>query len=126
MCCFFFQAEDGIRDGHVTGVQTCALPILVSALDSTVEVYLANLALILIIGFFFSLLVILVSGRFLAKQAVKPIPRIVRQVKRISASNLNLRLDGAEEKDELGKLVSTFNDLLSKLEESFQVQNRFV
>src|SRR5690606_9371846 len=24
---FFFQAEDGIRDYHVTGVQTCALPI---------------------------------------------------------------------------------------------------
>src|SRR6266481_5013032 len=28
MCFFFFQAEDGIRDGTVTGVQTCALPIL--------------------------------------------------------------------------------------------------
>ncbi len=28
MLCFFFQAEDGIRDqGLVTGVQTCALPI---------------------------------------------------------------------------------------------------
>src|SRR5207253_8704560 len=27
---FFFQAEDGIRDGHVTGVQTCALPISVA------------------------------------------------------------------------------------------------
>src|SRR5690606_39529905 len=27
---FFFQAEDGIRDFHVTGVQTCALPILAS------------------------------------------------------------------------------------------------
>src|SRR5207248_7758429 len=26
--CFFFQAEDGIRDRTVTGVQTCALPIL--------------------------------------------------------------------------------------------------
>ena len=26
-CCFFFQAEDGIRDDLVTGVQTCALPI---------------------------------------------------------------------------------------------------
>jgi len=25
---FFFQAEDGIRDRDVTGVQTCALPIL--------------------------------------------------------------------------------------------------
>src|SRR5699024_11851853 len=28
---FFFQAEDGIRDRNVTGVQTCALPILTSA-----------------------------------------------------------------------------------------------
>src|SRR5256884_4826020 len=27
MSCFFFQAEDGIRDVAVTGVQTCALPI---------------------------------------------------------------------------------------------------
>ena len=26
-CVFFFQAEDGIRDRLVTGVQTCALPI---------------------------------------------------------------------------------------------------
>src|SRR2546430_16773070 len=30
-CFFFFQAEDGIRDLTVTGVQTCALPILVLA-----------------------------------------------------------------------------------------------
>src|SRR5437764_4755348 len=30
---FFFQAEDGIRDTSVTGVQTCALPILVMVLD---------------------------------------------------------------------------------------------
>src|SRR5699024_11964602 len=28
---FFFQAEDGIRDRNVTGVQTCALPILKNA-----------------------------------------------------------------------------------------------
>src|SRR5690606_39487985 len=30
---FFFQAEDGIRDFHVTGVQTCALPILAAFFD---------------------------------------------------------------------------------------------
>src|SRR5438876_12130526 len=35
---FFFQAEDGIRDGRVTGVQTCALPILRgTAVDFRVE-----------------------------------------------------------------------------------------
>src|SRR5690606_40137251 len=32
----FFQAEDGIRDFHVTGVQTCALPILVEQMLVTV------------------------------------------------------------------------------------------
>src|SRR5256884_6648652 len=31
---FFFQAEDGIRDVAVTGVQTCALPISVAATPS--------------------------------------------------------------------------------------------
>src|SRR6266481_9046925 len=35
---FFFQAEDGIRDGTVTGVQTCALPIFVAAGDGDVDV----------------------------------------------------------------------------------------
>src|SRR5438309_12073199 len=34
---FFFQAEDGIRDGTVTGVQTCALPISFSIASSLVQ-----------------------------------------------------------------------------------------
>src|SRR5256886_11095480 len=34
--CFFFQAEDGIRDLTVTGVQTCALPI--SSLERALDV----------------------------------------------------------------------------------------
>src|SRR3989442_15683722 len=35
---FFFQAEDGIRDADVTGVQTCALPILGRARSTTPSV----------------------------------------------------------------------------------------
>src|SRR5699024_8869220 len=34
VACFFFQAEDGIRDRNVTGVQTCALPIFRIARES--------------------------------------------------------------------------------------------
>src|SRR5439155_2340117 len=34
---FFFQAEDGIRDGHVTGVQTCALPIYLATRCGTCQ-----------------------------------------------------------------------------------------
>src|SRR5256885_8281025 len=37
-CFFFFQAEDGIRDYKVTGVQTCALPILFLARYGNVTV----------------------------------------------------------------------------------------
>src|SRR5207302_8323904 len=35
---FFFQAEDGIRDFHETGVQTCALPILLSPTTHAVPI----------------------------------------------------------------------------------------
>src|SRR5256885_4610539 len=35
---FFFQAEDGIRDYKVTGVQTCALPICLGVVDRLLEV----------------------------------------------------------------------------------------
>src|SRR5438034_3775092 len=37
---FFFQAEDGIRDHCVTGVQTCALPILVARAEDGVDILL--------------------------------------------------------------------------------------
>src|SRR5690606_39834026 len=38
---FFFQAEDGIRDFHVTGVQTCALPISLPSCLAALRVALA-------------------------------------------------------------------------------------
>src|SRR5207253_4903278 len=48
---FFFQAEDGIRDGHVTGVQTCALPIwfifALAVADNALRLGQARTALVL-------------------------------------------------------------------------------
>src|SRR5699024_12234410 len=42
--CFFFQAEDGIRVRNVTGVQTCALPILFQPYSSApLALYAAKL-----------------------------------------------------------------------------------
>src|SRR5690606_39545074 len=43
---FFFQAEDGIRDFHVTGVQTCALPIFSHSVFNVMSIfYLAGFVL---------------------------------------------------------------------------------
>src|SRR6266702_8067845 len=48
---FFFQAEDGIRDGHVTGVQTCALPISCDAQQGTQAAEkLLTLGIVAIVG----------------------------------------------------------------------------
>src|SRR5690606_40981087 len=44
---FFFQAEDGIRDFHVTGVQTCALPISIERLGRRVLTGFVSGAMIL-------------------------------------------------------------------------------
>src|SRR5699024_2440197 len=42
MLCFFFQAEDGIRDRNVTGVQTCALPIYIKISHNVVSSFHLN------------------------------------------------------------------------------------
>src|SRR5438874_9521659 len=47
---FFFQAEDGIRDLYVTGVQTCALPIYTG--DVPVNDYLKHLSIQLVVNNF--------------------------------------------------------------------------
>src|SRR5690349_24776660 len=41
---FFFQAEDGIRDLYVTGVQTCALPILLQSTELNEDALLISIA----------------------------------------------------------------------------------
>src|SRR5690606_40364418 len=46
---FFFQAEDGIRDCHVTGVQTCALPILALAQELTADAGMAAVPVVLLL-----------------------------------------------------------------------------
>src|SRR5690606_40238978 len=40
---FFFQAEDGIRDFHVTGVQTCALPIFMAVTPASAKASIESL-----------------------------------------------------------------------------------
>src|SRR5690606_40005360 len=47
---FFFQAEDGIRYFHVTGVQTCALPILVFSAPEGLTRYAAEKGSIAVSG----------------------------------------------------------------------------
>ena len=65
------------------------------------------------------------GGLFLAHRALSPIDRITRTAGRIGAEDLSRRLGMAESHDEVGRLASTFDDMLERLESAFQRQRRF-
>lgn len=66
------------------------------------------------------------GGYFLARKSLAPVIEMSRQAEQISAKNLNERLTVKNERDELGKLAGVFNALLSRLEDSFEQQRRFM
>ena len=67
-----------------------------------------------------------IGGYFLARKSLAPIVEISRQASQIGATNLHERLPVVNQKDELGMLAETFNLLLSRLENSFAQQRRFM
>ncbi len=67
-----------------------------------------------------------IGGYFLARKSLAPIVEMSRQASQIGATNLHERLPVVNEKDELGTLAETFNLLLSRLEDSFAQQRRFM
>ncbi|HSB72344.1 MAG TPA: ATP-binding protein [Candidatus Methylomirabilis sp.] len=64
-------------------------------------------------------------GAFLAQGALRPIDRIVAKARRIGESNLRERLPAPGTSDELGRLVTTLNEMLDRIERSFESQRRF-
>jgi len=66
------------------------------------------------------------GGYFLARKSLSPIALMNKQTQRISAESLSSRLDIANPRDELGRLATTINDLLGRLENSFQERQRFI
>jgi len=67
-----------------------------------------------------------VIGYFMARSVLKPVSKIVKQVEDITASNLSKRVEIDDSKDEIGELTATFNDMLDRLEKSFEAQKMFV
>lgn len=102
------------------------LVALVAAYDQDGEIYLNNLKNLLLIAVILSVVVSFVTGLFFANTLVKPIRRIINEVRLISSNNLSRRIPERRTKDELYQLGQTFNDLLNRLQESFIIQRRFI
>ncbi|MEL1239458.1 HAMP domain-containing sensor histidine kinase [Flavobacterium flavipallidum] len=100
--------------------------VIVTAIDrrgDTSTIYFLQILIIGGIGFIF---LAYFFGKFLARTIINPIARITNEVHRISASNLHNRLADTDGKDEISDLTKTFNDMLDRLETSFEIQANFI
>jgi signal transduction histidine kinase len=87
---------------------------------------LNNLLKSSVVVFIISILFIYIAGRFFSKKAFEPIKEMTDKAKNISATNLDLRINTNGSKDELAELANTFNEMLNRLENSFDAQKHFV
>ncbi|HVM74242.1 MAG TPA: ATP-binding protein [Candidatus Saccharimonadales bacterium] len=73
-----------------------------------------------------ALLLACVGGYFLARQSLAPVAAMAAQAGSMGVANLHDRLMVKNSRDELGQLAVAFNQLLERLEASFETQRRFV
>ncbi|MGB8192546.1 MAG: HAMP domain-containing sensor histidine kinase [Chitinophagaceae bacterium] len=100
--------------------------IAVKAYDEDGWLRMAQLKKILLISLLVGILLTLLVGYVFSSQLVRPIAQIIHEVNDISSHNLSHRLQTGSGKDELKKLADTFNNLLNRLQESFNTQRRFI
>ena len=99
--------------------------LVVHSLDDQHEL-LARVGYAFMISVPLALLAASFGGFFLAKKSLAPITEMSRKAEDITAKNLHERLPVKNERDELGSLASKFNELLSRLDASFEQQRRFM
>jgi signal transduction histidine kinase len=87
---------------------------------------LFNLRNILLFTFLLCIGMVAAGGWFYAGQAMAPVASIVNQVDGMLPSDLSARLEGQNNRDELSRLVFTFNRLLDRIQFAFRMQKSFI
>ena len=100
--------------------------VLVSAIDRYGQSKLDNLQRVLIICFVSSIGFVLLLGWVFAGQVLRPIGEIVLEANNIRASNLHMRVRQRSSRDEIAALTRTLNQMLDRLETSFEMQKNFI
>ena len=100
--------------------------IVTAAFDEEGKRNLHRLKLFLWISFACGILIAFTSGYFVSKILLRPIGKIADEVNIISAQSLTHRIKPGKGNDEWHYLTDTLNDLLNRLQESFEIQRRFL
>jgi signal transduction histidine kinase len=100
--------------------------VIVVAKDEYGMAYLAKLRTTLILSFLISIIATFFLSNYFSGNVLKPIAGKIKKANAISASNLDLRLTVYNKNDELGMLALSFNNLLDRLQTSFELEKNFV
>jgi signal transduction histidine kinase len=100
--------------------------VLVSANNEYISKSLLDLRNIFGFVLLFSVIFVLSIASVFSRYVFNPVKNITRKVKDISTRSLHLRLEPSNGEDEVGELVNTFNEMLDRLETSFETQNNFI
>lgn len=100
--------------------------IITAAYDADGKRNLQQLQYVLLVCFIGGILTTIVGGYFFSASLLRPIKKIADEVNEISAQNLARRIQTSKSKDEWNYLNGTLNDLLDRLEDSFETQARFI
>jgi signal transduction histidine kinase len=100
--------------------------VILSARNDTLSNTMSNLRDLLLLGFIAGVIITYTTALFFSRYTFKPVRTIIRNVKSINAENLAMRLPEKTGKDEVSELSYTFNEMLDRLQTSFETQNNFV
>ncbi|TCO09188.1 sensor histidine kinase [Natronoflexus pectinivorans] len=100
--------------------------IIASAIDRHGSSQLYNMRMMSVLLLIASVLLSIVIGHHFAGRILAPLPKMVNRVNHISASNLHLRLEKGNGRDELSELAQTFNKMLQRLSDSFEIHSAFI
>jgi signal transduction histidine kinase len=100
--------------------------VMLGAQDLYGQANLSNLNTLLTVLFLIVTAIVGLAGWIFAKRALRPISKVMNAVEGILPQKLDTRLDIPNQKDEIGRLSTTFNKLLDRIETAFQMQKIFV
>lgn len=100
--------------------------VVVSARNEFIEAYLINLRNNIIISIAFTIVLALLAGFWFSSLVLKPLRTITAKMQEIGATQLHLRLKTGKGKDEISELSATFNNMLDRLEATFETQKNFI
>lgn len=100
--------------------------ILASGQDIYGQQKLNELLYILIFTAIIAIIILYVLGFYFSKRVLHPVTEMTQEINKITAAHLDLRLKPLKYKDELNDLGAIFNQMLDRLENSFDSQKEFV